>query len=313
MSRYSFLMIVLIAFVSACSSAPTPALIAQASATAQPTCMPTPTSTPFRTPTATPTAPGPGTPWPTIKPGTLAFATVTPIPFSKTTDLAPGLPDSSKLRAVVYRCNGSYELFLLPPSQRSDTITDTVKLGPGDVVVSLYAPFVGKNPSSYPPRPPSPPPIETRVISLKEAQQQASFHLFVPTYLPSGFRLVSVTRWGAPQGVPTQNRFYLHYVGRARGGRPIASFLNISEEPWTPPPASIPIPSTPFGLTPPPQVTVHGVSVYVDRNLCSEYFETPELPNECYFALHWAESNVFLTVTGSLGLDELTKIAESLQ
>lgn len=174
-------------------------------------------------------------------------------------------------------------------------------------------PFVSKGPD-YPPRPPSPPPIETRVITLDQAQQQASFHLFVPTYLPSGFRILTVIRLDSPSDIPPTTRFHLEYIGPVPASRASPSFLFLSEEYWPPQP-TLPggIPPPPPYLTPPPKVSVHGVSVYVDKNLFGPSWFTPEPPDERYLALHWAESNVFLTLGGSLSLEELTRIAESLK
>ncbi len=174
-------------------------------------------------------------------------------------------------------------------------------------------PFMSKGPN-YPPRPLSPPPSETRVITLEEARQQASFHLFEPTYLPSGFRILSVVRWDAPWAIPPTTRFYLEYMGPVPAGRASPSFLLLWEEYWPPrptPPGCCP-PPPPYE-TQPPKVSVHGVSVYVDKNLFGPSWFTPESSDERYLALHWAESNVFLTLGGSLSLEELTRIAESLK
>lgn len=304
MFRYSFLIPLSIVFLVGCLPASSPESTAQTSP-ARPTCVPTPTPD-MSTRTPTPTFPAPGTPWPTPKPGTPNFVTPTPIPFAKVTDLAPDLPDSQKTRFIVYRCNGSYELFWGRLLENTQGITETLKLEPGDIL--LYA----VPPPSYLPRkvvPPPPPTIRIEGITLEEARQNFGFHLLEPTYLPKGFRLRYVTHVGVIPG----DQIDLDYAGPPPAGTATSqSFVEIIER------FSPPEPTPPGGIPPAPtsateSVRIRGTRALIDRRFSPPAWFTPEPPSQLYIALEWSENNLMLTVGGSVRLEELIKIAESMK
>ncbi len=83
------------------------------------------------------------------KPSTsgLPLPTVTPLPLSKTSDLAPDLSDRDKVHVYVMHCNGTFELFLIRPNTVS---SKTVPLQPGDVILDWAPPASLMGP---PPRP----------------------------------------------------------------------------------------------------------------------------------------------------------------
>ena len=62
---------------------------------------------------------------------------VTPLPLSKTSDLAPDLSDRDKVYVYVMRCNGTFELFLIRPNT---VFSETIPLQPGDVVLRWFPP-----------------------------------------------------------------------------------------------------------------------------------------------------------------------------
>ncbi len=63
--------------------------------------------------------------------------TVTLLPLSKTTDLAPNLADQDKARVYVMHCNGAFELFLIGPTTAE--ISKTLPLQAGDTVLNTVA------------------------------------------------------------------------------------------------------------------------------------------------------------------------------
>src|SRR5262249_29576950 len=71
----------------------------------------------------------------TPKPAVIS-PSVTPIPFSKVTDLAPDLPAKDKTQVIVYRCNGTYELYYIGYVP----VSEAVNLLPGDVIVNVISP-----------------------------------------------------------------------------------------------------------------------------------------------------------------------------
>ncbi len=127
------------------------------------TCVPTPLppTDVVGTPTPTPVPSEFGTP-PSVRP-----PSVTPLPLSKTTDLAPDLPDNEKAYVYVFRCNGTYELFLVRPA--GVETTQTIPLQAGDIILHAFPPasLVGH-------QPPGPPPTESPFASP----------LTTPTILP---------------------------------------------------------------------------------------------------------------------------------
>ncbi len=81
---------------------------------------------------------------------------VTPLPLSKITDLAPDLSDHDKAYIYVFRCNGTYELFLVRPA--GVETTRTIPLQAGDIIRYAFPPasLMG---------PPPPPPAESPFVS----------------------------------------------------------------------------------------------------------------------------------------------------
>jgi len=65
--------------------------------------------------------------------------TITPLPLSKVTDLAPELADRDKVYILVMRCEGTFELFLVSPSAAAD-ISQVVPLQPGDIILDVVPP-----------------------------------------------------------------------------------------------------------------------------------------------------------------------------
>jgi hypothetical protein len=94
-----------------------------------PTCVPTRSSSSSAAvqPTATPKPSEYGT-MPPSRPS------VTPIPFSKITDLSPDSPDDYKAQFIVFHCDGTYELFL---SAGTD-----IPLEPGDHILVDFPPAI---------------------------------------------------------------------------------------------------------------------------------------------------------------------------
>lgn len=262
-------------------------------------CVPTVTPKPIGTRTPTPRPDQFGTPPP-------PSSTLTPIPFSRTVDLAPDLSEDQKTHFIVYRCNGSYELFLGRYPQNAQSITETLKLQPGDILVTMFGP--------YPPitkivRPPPPPTLRIEGITLEEARQNFGFHLLEPAYLPKGFGIRYVTHWGLMPG----DQINLDYAGSPPASKANGqSFVTILER-------SYPImPTPPGGIPPVPtpdteNVRVRGTSALVDRSFSPPAWFTPEPPTQLYPSLEWGENNLIVTVGGSLSLEELIKIAQSLK
>ena len=78
----------------------------------------------------------------------LPLPTITPLPFSKTNDLAPELSNQDKVYVQVMRCNGTFELFLVRPNA---VLSETIPLQSGDVILRWFPPA-----SSMGHRPPRP-------------------------------------------------------------------------------------------------------------------------------------------------------------
>lgn len=60
--------------------------------------------------------------------------TPTPLPISKTTDLAQGVPDEDKYIYVVQHSDGTYEKYLIPANYPGDE-RQLMGLGPQDVII----------------------------------------------------------------------------------------------------------------------------------------------------------------------------------
>lgn len=271
-------------------------------------------STPTGTPTLFQCVPTPqpyqevGTRTPTPRFGeitTPVFSpSVTPIPYSKINDLSPRTADRDKANYAVYRCDGTFELFLVGSDLTSKTLTETLGLRPGDIIL------FGAPPASmmghHPPTPPVLPTLSIEHITLEQARQTAGFHLLEPAYLSQGFLFERVTHWS--------DIFDLEYHGRSTNGTKSGNSFVMIRERWAPPtplPPGFFVPSTPD--VPSETVRIHGIRALVVRSFPPPAWFTPEPSNELYPSLEWYEQNILLTVGGSVSLDELVKIAESLK
>jgi hypothetical protein len=139
--------------------------------------------------------------------------------------------------------------------------------------------------------------------TLEEAKRLATFHLSVPTYLPPGFSLQSITRVG--------DDFGFEYTGPAPGGR--RGYIGLDQR-YAPPGV------LPPGMTPPatpdiPRETalVHNKQALVVRSFPAPAWYTPEAGSSSLPSLEWGENNVQYVVGGSVGLGELVRVANSLK
>lgn len=95
-----------------------------------------------------PVVTGPNTPTPNVyqfETEPAPASSVTPLPISKITDLAPGLADRDKVYVYIMRCEGTFELFLVAPNT---ILTQTIPLNPGDVILNWIPPssLIGQPP-----------------------------------------------------------------------------------------------------------------------------------------------------------------------
>jgi hypothetical protein len=92
-------------------------------------------------------------------PPSMRSPSVTPLPLSRTSDLAPELSNSDKVYVYVFRCNGTYELFLIRPDVE---ITQAIPLQVGDTILYWLPPksLMGHQP----PGPPFVSPLNTPTI-----------------------------------------------------------------------------------------------------------------------------------------------------
>jgi hypothetical protein len=106
--------------------------------------------TPFP-PDYTPTGPNGEIPTATPYPGEIRppskWSTSTPLPISRTVDLAQGLPDEEKDVYIIRRSDGTYEKYLLPFSCKYEEIKQLMDLGPQDVIIRMY-PLIPLPPST---------------------------------------------------------------------------------------------------------------------------------------------------------------------
>ncbi len=70
-------------------------------------------------------------------PSSLPLPSVTPIPISKTTDLAPELREADKSKVYVKRANGTFEVFWIRPRDKASIV---IPLQPGDVILHVISP-----------------------------------------------------------------------------------------------------------------------------------------------------------------------------
>ena len=106
---------------------------------------------------------------------------VTPLPLSKTTDLAPNLADQDKARIYVMHCNGAFELFLIGPTTAE--ISKTIPLQAGDTILNSIAAAssMGHRPPSGPVNTPFGSPLATPTLS---SNTPLSSPLATPTPIP---------------------------------------------------------------------------------------------------------------------------------
>lgn len=101
----------------------------------------------------------PRTPTPDMsKPGSIPIPlriTVTPIPFTKTIDLDPSISMSDKLVIEIYRCNGTYEKWIVAKK----TEIASIPMNVGDIILNIFPP------ASVMGRQPPPPPTSTLVVN----------------------------------------------------------------------------------------------------------------------------------------------------
>jgi|GEM_PF-1843533 len=112
-----------------------PGLLQQTAAQSSPQCVPTPQlPTEGGNSTATPAPFEYGTP-PLVN-----APSVTPWPLAKITDLAMDLQDEDKVYVYVFRCNGTFELFLVRPGGPNADLSTAIPLQPGDIILDWMAP-----------------------------------------------------------------------------------------------------------------------------------------------------------------------------
>lgn len=107
----------------------------QKATTSSTQCVPTPQS-PIDTGTSTATP----APFEYGTPPLVEAPSVTPWPLSSITDLATDLPDEDKVYVYVFRCDGTFALFLVRPGGPNADISTAVPLQPGDVILDWIPP-----------------------------------------------------------------------------------------------------------------------------------------------------------------------------
>lgn len=153
-------------------------------------------------------------------------------------------------------------------------------------------------------------PIEE--MTLDQARQIAHFHILEPTYLPVGLRLPRVLYYPGTY-------FVLIYAASEAGGQsPSSGFLDITEREYY----EVPIPpgSSPLGPTPVlPNRPTEEIVMIGDARASVVRFNSPPAWNPTaaasgeYINLKWHTNEISFSLTGSQGLQELVRIAESLK
>ena len=136
-----------------------PTVLRTPSPTRPANCIPLPQETAINS-TLTPTPDRLTSPMPNFRP------TVTPRVYTNTFDLSPELPLQDKSEIVVFRCSGTFDLFLAGPEVDID---QRINLEPGDLIISSAPPasLMGHKPPEPPDWPtvtpatllPYPPPV----------------------------------------------------------------------------------------------------------------------------------------------------------
>ncbi len=119
---------------------PLPTVLTTPSPTRPLYCVPIPRKT-ITSWTMTPTPDRFSSPVPDFRP----VVTVTPRVYAHIVDLSPELPRKDKGNITVFRCNGTFDLFIAGPEINID---QSIKLEPGDVILSASPPasMMGQEP-----------------------------------------------------------------------------------------------------------------------------------------------------------------------
>jgi hypothetical protein len=166
-------------------------------------------------------------------------------------------------------------------------------------------------------------------ITLDQAKQLAGFHLLEPGYLPAGFHLqrvmhsTTVSTFVDPANylLPPVTHYFdsvnLEYGGSPPTGRAGSQgFVTIGERffPDMPLPPGVPPPAATPDLHP-ETLTVRNARALVNRYsaISPPDWVTPEPGAHAYISLEWHEKDYYFTLGGSLSLEELTRIANSLK
>jgi hypothetical protein len=166
-------------------------------------------------------------------------------------------------------------------------------------------------------------------ITLDQARQIPGFHLLEPGYLPTGFRLqrvmhtTTVATFVDPANylLPPVTHYFdsvsLEYSGPPPTGRAGSQgFVTLGERffPDMPLPPGVPLPAATPDLHP-ETVTVRNARALVNRYsaISPPDWVTPEPGVRAYIALGWHEPDYYFMIGGSVSLEELVKIANSLK
>lgn len=179
---------------------------------------------------------------------------------------------------------------------------ETVLLAGKDIGLSFDLDFALGNAGSVFPLPSE---AGIQRLTLEEAKQSAGFHLLEPQYLPGGLSLRWVTRW----------LYFFDLEYSPPSDRPGGQELLFIRERYTPAgvllPERVP-PPTPALDHPLETVRVRGTQAIVRRDYAPEPWYRP--PPERIYRLYveWSEKDFEFAIGGSLSLEELIKVAESL-
>lgn len=180
-------------------------------------------------------------------------------------------------------------------------ILPAIALLSGIVVLTACSP-----PKSGAILPPAGLPTTTRIqiVTLEEAQQKAGFHLLEPTYLPDSVRLVSVTLMDDSAELEYRNQSPSEH-------REDLVLLRIRQTALKYPSGVPTLSATPdLGRE---TTVVRGTHALVNRNFILPTDSVPEAIGQSYNSIEWIENGIGVIIMGSPSVDELKKIAESLQ
>lgn len=143
-----------------------------------------------------------------------------------------------------------------------------------------------------------------QVVTLEEARQRAGFHLLEPTYLADNVRLVTITQ--------IDNAFELEYRNPTQTENKEGFVLiRIRQTPLNYPPSVPTLSATPnLGRE---TIIVRGVRALVNRDFPLPSNITSEAFGQTYNSIEWIENGVGINIIGSLRVDELKNIVESMR